>query len=109
MDKYYSKFEFKKNDLNKIISGIYPLNEIIKQEISYKENLGGSMTYESNESSRFQGLGVPIGLYLSKPKNKMLEKISNKNNGGNPKKREEEDNVIDDKMFQTLFEKVRVK
>jgi hypothetical protein len=108
MDKYYSKFEFKRDDTNKIVSVIYPLNEIINENITYKENLGGSTTYEYNESSRFQGLGVPMGLYLSKPKNNLLEKSMNKNYGGNSKN-EKEHNVIDDKLFEELFEKITVK
>lgn len=104
----YSKIEFKKEDKNnKIISAIYPLQEIINEEIKYKESLGGSNTEQRNENTRFEGLGVPIGLYLFKPKN-LLEESINKKHGGNSKNKEDIE-VIDNNLFEKLFKNIEIK
>lgn len=107
MDKYYSKILFKKDKNNKNISAIYPLQEVINDNLKNKESLGGgSIENENYKGSRFQGLGVPIGLYSS-PIFSIIE--SKLFNGGKKQNNnfEKEYDVIDENKFNELFNNIR--
>jgi len=108
MNKYYSKILFTKNENNKNISAIYPLQEIIMDNLKYKEFLGGSNTKnEIYEGSRFEGLGVPIGLYSSSVSN-----INNELYNGGKKQNynfEKDYDVIDENKFNKLFDNIKSK
>jgi hypothetical protein len=111
MDKYYSKFLFKKDKNNKNISAIYPLQEVINDNLKYKESLGGgSIENENYKGSRFQGLGVPIGLYSS-PIFPVITDESKLFNGGKKQYNnlEKDYDVIDENKFNELFDNIRSK
>jgi hypothetical protein len=110
MDKYYSKFIFKKDDNNKIVSAVYPLNETINNDLKYKESLGGSIVDENYKGSRFEGLGVPIGLYSS-PIFPIIKDESKLFNGGKKQNNnlEKDYDVIDENKFNELFDNIRSK
>lgn len=94
---YVSKFEYQKNDNNDLFTAIYPLNEVLNQNVSFKEYLGGSARIEG---SRFDGLGVPVGLYLSR---KQINEIHHMKKNPEIQK---ECNVIDEDKFNKLLDKI---
>lgn len=92
-----SKFEYHKNGDNELIAAIYPISE----HQDAHEHLGGSINnLEKAGSSRFHGLGVPIGLYLSK---KQMKEIHNMKK--NPEIHKD-CNVIDEDKFNQLLDKI---
>jgi hypothetical protein len=99
---YVTNFEYKKNDNNEVTAAIYPLKQIIEENDRYLERLGGSknVSSENNGTSRFEGLGVPVGLYLSKKQINDIDRLQK-----NPKIRKE-CNVIDEEQFDRLLEKI---
>jgi len=97
---YISKFEYQKNDDNELSSAIYPLNEVLRQNSLIREHLGGSSREEGSPGSRFDGLGVPVGLYLSR---KHMGEIHHMQKNPEIQK---ECNVIDEKTFNQLMERI---
>jgi hypothetical protein len=96
---YISKFEYKKNDDNELFSAIYPLNEVLNQNSLIREHLGGS-SQEGSPGSRFDGLGVPVGLYLSR---KQMGEIQHMKKNPEIQK---ECNVIDEETFNKLMDRI---
>lgn len=76
-------------------SGIYPLFEIIKEVEEKRELLGGSRN-APGDNDRFEGLGVPIGLYIA-------PKDINFQLGGDYKVVSEDCDEIDDDLFDKLY------
>ena len=96
---YISKFEYNKNDDNELFSAIYPLNEVLNQNSLIREHLGGS-SHEGSSGSRFDGLGVPVGLYLSR---KQIGEIHHMKKNPEIQK---ECKVIDEETFNKLMERI---
>ena len=99
---YISNFEYHKNSDNELVAAIYPIRNVIEENNEYFEHLGGGKqnNLEKNGSSRFDGLGVPIGLYLSKRQIKEIQQL---------KKSPEihkECNVIDEDHFNKLLDRI---
>ena len=63
---FSSKLEYQKNNDNELVAAIYPLREIMNNDTLMRERLGGSTVDDHAKSSRFSGLGIPVGLYLSR-------------------------------------------
>ena len=99
---YVSNFEYQKNNNNEIMAAVYPLKQIINDNDQYLERLGGSKNVSSENvgTSRFDGLGVPVGLYLSKRQITEIHQIKK-----NPKIHKD-CNVIDEDQFDRLLEKI---
>jgi hypothetical protein len=99
---YVSNFEYQKNNNNEIMAAIYPLKQIINDNEQYLERLGGSKNTSSENvgTSRFDGLGVPVGLYLSKRQINDIHQLNK-----NPKIHKG-CNVIDEDEFDRLLEKI---
>jgi hypothetical protein len=97
---YVSKFQYQKNNDNELVAAIFPLNEILIEEQQHLERLGGGSNDEHKEGSRFDGLGVPIGLYLSK------KQISDINNLQKNPAIHKDCNVIDEQQFNELIDKI---
>jgi hypothetical protein len=82
-------------------SGIYPLSEIIKEVEEKRELLGGSPGLANSpnapgDNARFEGLGVPVGLYIA-------PKDINFQLGGDYKIVSEDCDEIDDDLFDKLY------
>lgn len=105
MDSYVSDIQYKMNENNSIISAIHPLNTIIKNNL-FKSILGGSIHTET-EKARFEGLGVPIGLYLPKKNRGEIENLPRPKNAN--KDALSECTVIDDETFNKLIDKIAKK
>lgn len=103
MDDYISNFQYKVNNENHVQSVIYPLNSVVNQNNVMKSILGGS-THIDSGYSRFEGLGVPIGLYLSKNKRATLETMSLSKNAN--KDINIECSVIDEELYEKLINKI---
>jgi len=67
---YIDNLEFLKNKDDELVASIYPLNKIVTYNETNTKRLGGSVDNidisEKSAGSRFDGLGVPVGLFLSK-------------------------------------------
>lgn len=99
-ESHVSKYEFNKNEKNEATSAIYPMKEILKQDNRKRELLGGSASINIiTGGSRFEGLGVPIGLYVA-PKQLDFQSDSTKN--------KKECQVMDNESFDKLFRKIAV-
>lgn len=98
---FVSKFEYQKNNDNEMVAAIYPLREVMNQDSLIRERLGGShIDKDNSEGSRFNGLGVPIGLYLSR---KQIGQIHNMKKNPEIKK---DCNVIDEDKFNSLLDNI---
>jgi hypothetical protein len=98
---YISNFEYQKNDDNELVAAIYPIRHIMDQNDEYHEHLGGGKNnLEMTGTSRFDGLGVPIGLYLSKTQIKEIQNLKK-----NPEI-SKECNVIDEDKFNKLLDRI---
>jgi hypothetical protein len=98
---FLSKFEYQKNDDNEMIAAIYPLREVMNQDSLIREHLGGSnIDNDGSGSSRFDGLGVPVGLYLSR---KHIDQIQHMKKNPDIQK---DCNVIDEDKFNNLLDKI---
>jgi hypothetical protein len=99
---YVTNLEYKKNENNEVTAAIYPLKQIIEDNDRYLERLGGSKNVSSENigTSRFEGLGVPVGLYLSKKQINDIDRLQK-----NPKIHKG-CNVIDEEQFNRLLEKI---
>lgn len=91
---YGSKIEYKMKN-NELIGGIFPLKENMNIFSKKVETLGGSKI--EMEGSRFDGLGIPLGLYLSN------NEICNFNQSHKVKNNDE---VLDDYKFNKLINKI---
>jgi hypothetical protein len=99
MSSFLSKFEYQKNQNGEPVAAIYPLTEITNKDALLREHLGGSTVHlsEPTTGSRFDGLGVPVGLYLSRKRLDMVKK--------NPEI-QEGCTVIDEDKFNQLLDKI---
>uniref|UniRef100_A0A6C0JHZ1 Uncharacterized protein n=1 Tax=viral metagenome TaxID=1070528 RepID=A0A6C0JHZ1_9ZZZZ len=88
-----SDYEFIKNSNNKITSAVYPMREHLKNENHKRAILGGSSLVIETGMTRFDELGVPVGLYLEE------KHITIENNT----KRETKNEIIDDVLFEKLL------
>lgn len=96
MESSISNYDFIKNANNEIISAVYPMREHFKKDNNHRMVLGGSI---ETGSSRFDELGIPVGLYLE-PKYFSLhnnEQLKTKHNNCT---------TIDDSLFDKLLESV---
>jgi len=80
---------------NELIGAIFPLKETINMFSKKVETLGGSKI--EMEGSRFEGLGIPLGLYLSN------NEFCNFNQTHKVKNNDE---VLDDYKFNKLINKI---
>lgn len=95
MESSISNYDFIKNANNEIISAVYPMREHFKKDNNHRMFLGGSI---ETGLSRFDELGIPLGLYLE-PKYFLLhnnEELKKHNNCS----------IIDDSIFDKLLESV---
>ena len=106
MENYISKFQYKLNENGIVQSILYPLKTIINQENISKTLLGGSLHLDT-ENTRFEGLGIPVGLYLSKKNRGEIENIHKPKNAN--KDMQGECAVISDEDFNRLIEKISKK
>jgi hypothetical protein len=94
----FQNYIFRKDIAGDVITGGYPINNLISMENSERSMLGGSNTIGT---SRFDGLVVPLGLSVD-PKTIL---------GGcsqlSPIKMINNNEIIDDKFFNELFGKVK--
>ena len=99
MSSFISKFKYQTNQNDEPVAAIYPLTEITNQDALLREHLGGSTVHlsEPTTGSRFDGLGVPVGLYLSRKRLDMVKK--------NPEI-QEGCTVIDEDKFNRLLDKI---
>ena len=99
---YISKFEYHKNGDNELVAAIYPVNDVIEENHQYLEHLGGGQknNLEKIGTSRFDGLGIPVGLYLSKKQIKEIQHLKK-----NPEIHKE-CNVIDEDKFNKLLDRI---
>ena len=97
---FVSKLEYQKNNDNELVAAIYPLSEVMNHDTLMRERLGGSKTEDTTKSSRFSGLGIPVGLYLSR---KQIDEIHNIKK--NPEIHKD-CNVIDEDKFNKLLNKI---
>jgi hypothetical protein len=86
-------YEFIKNNNNNIVSAVFPMREHLKNENNKRTILGGSVLTIQTGMTRFDELGVPVGLYLEE------KHITIENNS----KREPKNEVIDDALFEKLL------
>jgi hypothetical protein len=67
---HIDNLEFLKNKDNELVASIYPLNKVVMENETTIKRLGGSVDKidisERSKGSRFDGLGVPVGLFISK-------------------------------------------
>lgn len=95
MESFYGlNIDYKFNDKN-LVGANYPLKETLKTYLKKKEFLGGDKL--EMEGSRFDGLGVPLGLYLS---NNHIHTFNYKVNN--------ENKIIDDNIFNKLLDNIQV-
>jgi hypothetical protein len=97
---FVSKLEYQKNNDNELVAAIYPLRETINKNTMLRERLGGSLVDDHAKSSRFSGLGVPVGLYLSR------EQINEIQNMKKNPEMHKDCNVIDEDKFNKLLNKI---
>ena len=98
---FLSKFEYQKNDDNEMVAAIYPLREAMNQDSLLRERLGGSnIDKDRSEGSRFDGWGVPVGLYLSR---KQIDQIQHMKKNPEIQK---DCNVIDEDKFNKLLDTI---
>ena len=92
---YGLNIDYKYND-KELIGANYPLKETLKSYLKKREILGGDKL--ETTGSRFDGLGVPLGLYLSNDHTHMLNnnKIINNNS------------TIDDGIFNKLLDNIQI-
>lgn len=94
---YIDNLEFLKNNENEWIASIYPLNKFMEEDGKGRERLGGSIDIsEQTGGSRFEGLGVPVGLYLSKKHSVNLVTLG----------KSKEEGTIEEEQFNRLFENI---
>jgi len=86
-------YEFIKNNNNNIVSAVFPMREHLKNENNKRTILGGSVLTIQTGMTRFDELGVPVGLYLEE------RQITMENN----MKREPKNEIIDDVLFEKLL------
>ncbi|NDH69060.1 MAG: hypothetical protein EBY22_14390 [Gammaproteobacteria bacterium] len=98
---FLSELEYQKNSDNELIAAIYPLKEAMKHDNLLRERLGGSTKdgSEASVGSRFDGLGIPVGLYLSRKRIDMA-KIKKQPDI------QEGCAVIDEEKFNQLLDKI---
>jgi hypothetical protein len=102
MDSHASKYEFKTNEKNDVVSAIFPLKEVLKEDNRKRERLGGSPSINIiTGGARFEGLGVPAGLYLTS------KEIDFQTGGGNVKTKKDNE-ILDNELFDKLFGKIAV-
>ena len=109
---FVSKLEYQKNGNNELVAAIYPLREVMDNDELMRERLGGQRIHKENsrssdstvdnhaKSSRFTGLGIPVGLYLSR---KQINEIQNIKQ--NPEVHKD-CNVIDEDKFNKLINRI---
>jgi hypothetical protein len=91
-----SQLEYKKNIDDLFVAAIYPLNQIITTNSINTELLGGSLEIFS-DNKRFDGLGIPVGLYLSRKHIDKFEYLP---------KNKEHNKVLDDTLFNKLIDNI---
>jgi hypothetical protein len=65
LDSFVSKYIFQKNDGNEMISATYPMHDFLNKKNRERAIIGGSILIENETGmARFDGLGIPAGLYL---------------------------------------------
>ena len=90
-----SKYEYLKDSDGDINSAVFPMREYLKKENTEQLLLGGSI---ETGISRFDDLGVPVGLYLERyPISLDSEPVKSK---------QIVLNVIDDNLFEKLLHQV---
>jgi hypothetical protein len=97
---FSSKLEYKKNSDNELVAAIYPLREVMNHDTLMRERLGGSTVNDHAKSSRFSGLGIPVGLYLSRKQIDEIQHIKQ-----NPEIHKD-CNVIDEDKFNKLLNRI---
>ena len=97
---FSSKLEYQKNNDNELVAAIYPLREIMNNDTLMRERLGGSTVDDHAKSSRFSGLGIPVGLYLSRKQINDIQNIKQ-----NPEIHKD-CNVIDEDKFNKLINRI---
>jgi hypothetical protein len=98
MEPFYGlNIQYKKKD-DKIISGIFPFKEMFKNYSKKTNILGGSKNEIEGQGSRFDGLGVPLGLYLSNNDVIFNQHLKIKNN----------DEVLDNDIFDKLINNIMI-
>ena len=98
------KFEYHINDKSEITNAILPINKIIdKANINniMNEFTGGDIQLESNHP-RFEGLGVPVGLIVSKHHKDILASKQQK-------VKEISCKVMDEEDYEKLLNKIAKK
>lgn len=102
MNNLFDNLKYKTDDHGSIQSIIYPLNTLINNN-SANTILGGSIQLET-EKARFEGLGVPVGLYVSRKHRSLIDNIPRAKNS--PNDAQHECMVIDDTAFNKLIDKI---
>jgi hypothetical protein len=92
---FVEKCEFCKDESDKIISAVYPMEQHLMEENNQRMMLGGAI---ETGLSRFDGLGIPLGLYLE-PRTFSLQTEPKYNKLG----------VAEDSLFDSLLDRVTLK
>jgi hypothetical protein len=93
-------YEFIKGGDNDIVGAVYPMKAHLKKENNKRLILGGSPIININNGmSRFDELGIPVGLYLETHHCSNLIAVKGKNENAPT-------SVIEDLMFDNLLNMV---
>jgi hypothetical protein len=93
-------YEFIKGGDNNIVGAVYPMKAHLKKENDKRNILGGSPIINiDNGMSRFDELGIPVGLYLETHHCSNLTAAKGKNENAPT-------SVIEDLMFDNLLNMV---
>jgi len=90
-----TNYEFIKDMNSDIVSAVYPMREHLKKENNKMSILGGSPVIEIQTGmTRFDELGIPVGLYLESRQISFQDKETIK---------EINNRIIDDTLFEKLL------
>jgi hypothetical protein len=92
---FVSEYEFIKDVNEDIISAVFPMHQHLKRENNKRMILGGSI---ETGMSRFDELGIPVGLYLETPQFQLHNEPTNSKHNKFA--------VMDNELFDKLLGKV---